>query len=163
MNKKALVAVAAVAIILLGGIVWLAVSLNQEKQANREMQELAEMDKKEMENEYKQFADQYSEMKTRINNDSIIAQLSREQLRTQELLKELKNEADDADVPLVRKAFYKTLMSFVRSLMLGGKLPRHLAFRNVEAVEDAYRQSERAMNDDLVLSFLVDRISFPTA
>lgn len=76
------------------------------------------------------------------------------------LLKELKDEASDADVPLVRKAFFKTLMSFARRLMLGGKLPRHLAFRNVEAVEDAYRQSERAMSDDMVLSLLVDRIVF---
>lgn len=77
-----------------------------------------------------------------------------------ELLKELKEEAADADVPIVRKAFYKTLMSFARKLMLNGKVPRHLAFRNVEAVEDAYRQSDRAMNDEMVLSFLLDRITF---
>ena len=78
------------------------------------------------------------------------------------VLKELKEEADDADVPLVRKAFYRTLMSFARQMMVAGKLPRHLAFRNVEAVEDAYRQSDRAnMGDDMVLSFLLDRISFP--
>ena len=43
------------------------------------MQELAELDKKEMENEYQQFADQYSEMKTQINNDPIVAQLTAEQ------------------------------------------------------------------------------------
>ena len=54
-------------------------------------------------------------------------------------------------------------MSFVRSMMLGGKLPRHQAFRNVEAVEDAFRQSERSMNDEAVLSFLMDRIVFPTS
>ena len=76
------------------------------------------------------------------------------------LLKELKEKASDADVPIVRKAFYKTLMSFARKLMLNGKVPRHLAFRNVEAVEDAYRQSDRAMNDEMVLSFLLDRITF---
>lgn len=75
-------------------------------------------------------------------------------------LKELKDEAEDADVPLVRKSFYRTLMSFARKLMVGGSLPRHLAFRNVEAVEDAYRQSDRAnMGDDMVLSFLMDRIT----
>ena len=76
------------------------------------------------------------------------------------LLKELKDEATDADVPLVRKAFFRTLMSFARRLLLGGKLPRYLAFRNVEAIEDAYRQSEKALGDDLVLSLLVDRIAF---
>ena len=61
------------------------------------MQELAALDKKEMENEYQQFAAQYSEMKTRINNDSIVEQLSREQQRTQQLLEELRQtKADDA-------------------------------------------------------------------
>ena len=44
------------------------------------MQELAELDKKEMENEYREFSNQYSEMMTKINNDSIIAQLTQEQL-----------------------------------------------------------------------------------
>ena len=66
-------------------------------------------------------------------------------------------------VALVRKAFFKTLMSFARQLMLGGRLPRHQAFRNIEAIEEAYRQSDRALNDDAVLSFLMDRIVFPTA
>ena len=79
-----------------------------------------------------------------------------------EKLRELKDEADDADVALVRKAFFKTVLSFVRKMMLGGKLPAYQAFRNVEAVEAAYRQSsERNINDDAVLSFLMDRIVFP--
>ena len=79
-----------------------------------------------------------------------------------EKLKELKDEADDADVPLVRKTFFKTLLSFARQMMLSGRLPRHQAFRNIEAIEDAYRQSDRAnMGDDMVISFLLDRIAFP--
>ena len=79
-----------------------------------------------------------------------------------EKLKELKDEADDADVPLVRKTFFKTLLSFARQMMLAGKLPRHQAFKNIEAIEDAYRQSDRAnMGDDMVISFLLDRIVFP--
>ena len=77
-------------------------------------------------------------------------------------LSELKDGADDADAALARKRFYKTLMSFVRKMMLGDKLPRHQAFRNIEAVEAAYRQSERSMNDEAVLSFMLDRIVFPS-
>lgn len=77
-------------------------------------------------------------------------------------LAELKNGADDADVQLARKRFFKTLMSFVRKMMIADKLPRHQAFRNIEAVEVAYRQSERSMNDEAVLSFLLDRIVFPS-
>ena len=90
MNKKVIIPIFVILLLALAGtVVYLTASLKEQKAANEEMQELAELDKKEMENEYQRFADQYSEMKTRINNDSIVAQLTKEQLRTQELLKEL--------------------------------------------------------------------------
>ena len=76
-------------------------------------------------------------------------------------LAQLKEDAESSDVQLQRKRFFKTLMSFVRPLMLDGRLPRFQAFRNIEAVEEAYRQSERSVNDEAVLSFLLDRIAFP--
>ena len=88
MNKKVL---AAIIVLLLAGMGWLAYSLMQEKQANKDMEELAALDKQEMEKEYQDFALQYDEMKTYIKNDSIIAQLTEEQERTQKLLEELKN------------------------------------------------------------------------
>lgn len=81
--------------------------------------------------------------------------------RLAEILGSLKDEAEPEDVALVRKSFYKTVMSFVRRWMVEGSLPRHLAFRNVEAVEEAYRQSERSIGDEAVLSFMMDRISYP--
>ena len=76
------------------------------------------------------------------------------------VLADLKDDAEDADVPQVRKAFYRTILSLVRRLMLSGKLPYWRAFRNVDAVEDAYRQSSRSMNDEAVLSLMLDRIAF---
>ena len=97
MKKKILIPLVVVILVLLGGMGYLFMSLQQQKQANRDMQELAELDKKEMENEYERFTLQYSEMKTKINNDSIIAQLTEEQLKTQKLLEELKQtKANDA-------------------------------------------------------------------
>ncbi|MBO7721049.1 MAG: hypothetical protein J6T01_01435 [Kiritimatiellae bacterium] len=74
---------------------------------------------------------------------------------------ELKAAADGADAPLVRKRFYRTLMSFVRETMLGGALPRYLAFANVAAVEDAYRQSQRSIGEEAVLAYMLDRITTP--
>ena len=71
----------------------------------------------------------------------------------------LKEDAEDEDVALVRKTFYRTLMSFVRATMTKGALPLYQAFRNIEAVEEAYRRSEKSMNDDAVLSALLDKIS----
>ena len=95
--KKIIIPLVIVILALGGAMAWLFLDLQKQKQANKDMQELAELDKQEMENEYERFALQYSEMKTQINNDSIIAQLTQEQLRTQELLEELKRvKADDA-------------------------------------------------------------------
>ena len=83
------------------------------------MQELAELDKKEMENEYQRFADQYSEMKTQINNDSIIAQLTQEQLKTEQLLKELKTvKASDAREIARLKKELATCRAVIRSYIL---------------------------------------------
>ena len=97
MNKKILIVLIVFIMALCGGMVWLFMNLQEQKQVNKDMQELAELDKKEMENEYERFALQYSEMKTQINNDSIIAQLTQEQMKTQQLLEELKQvKASDA-------------------------------------------------------------------
>ena len=51
MNKKILIPIVVVGILLVAGIAFLAIRLDKQKQQNREMQELAELDKKEMENE----------------------------------------------------------------------------------------------------------------
>jgi hypothetical protein len=84
-------------LLLLAGIVFLGYSYYQEREANKAMQELAALDKQEMENEYERFTLQYSEMKKQINNDSIVAQLTQEQMRTQQLLEELRRvKSDDA-------------------------------------------------------------------
>ena len=97
MNKKILIPLIIVILLLLGGVVYLFTDLKEQKQVNADMQELAALDKQEMENEYERFALQYSEMKMQINNDSIIAQLTQEQMRTQQLLEELKQvKATDA-------------------------------------------------------------------
>lgn len=90
MKKKILIPVLIVVAALVAAVAWLVWDNYQQRQDYQAMQELAELDKQEMENEYESFALQYSEMMTKINNDSIIAQLTQEQLRTQQLLAELK-------------------------------------------------------------------------
>lgn len=118
-NKKIVIISAIIGLLLIGGIVYLTISLQQQKQANKDMQELAELDKKEMENEYQQFADQYSEMKTQINNDSIIEQLTQEQMKTEQLLKELKNvKATDAREIARLKRELATCRAVIRSYIM---------------------------------------------
>jgi myosin heavy subunit len=118
--KKGLLAVLIVVILaLLGGLAYLFMDLQKQRQANRDMQELAELDKQEMENEYERFALQYSEMKTQINNDSIVEQLTQEQMKTQKLLEELKKvKADDAREITRLKKELATVREVLRSYII---------------------------------------------
>ncbi len=119
MNKKILIPLIGVLVFLIGAVIFLVFNLNEQKEANRDMQELANLEKKEMENEYEQFARQYSEMKTQINNDSIVAQLTQEQLRTQQLLEELKNVKSTNAREIARlKKELATVRAVLRSYVL---------------------------------------------
>lgn len=77
------------------------------------------------------------------------------------ILAELKDQAEDEDVAIVRKQFFRTILQFMRLLLMSDKLPRHQAFRNLEVVEEAFRQAERAIGDEAVLSYMMDRLAFP--
>lgn len=105
MNKKILIPIILIGLLLVAGIAYLSITLSNQKKENKAMQELAELDKKEMENEYQQFANQYSEMKSQISNDSIVAQLTAEQERTQRLLDELRNvkSTDAAEIARLKR------------------------------------------------------------
>lgn len=160
MNKKVLIPIIIIGLLLIGGVAYLSMSLQKEKQANKEMQELAEMDKKEMENEYQQFADQYSEMKTKINNDSLVAQLTQEQLKTQELLKELKSvkSSDAREIARLKKEL-ATCRAVIRSYILEidslNRLNQNLTAENTRVkgqYEEATRQIEGLNSDKASLS-----------
>lgn len=147
MNKKIIIPSVIIGLLLVGGIVFLTVNLNKQKQANKEMQELAELDKKEMENEYRRFADQYSEMKTQINNDSIIEQLTQEQLKTEKLLQELKNvKATDAREITRLKKELATCRAVIRSYILEidslNRLNQNLTAENTR-VKGQYAEATR--------------------
>lgn len=119
MNKKVLIPLIVVIILLLGGIGTLYYNLHKQRAENAEMEQLAALDKKEMENEYQQFATQYSEMKTQISNDSIIAQLTAEQEKTERLLKELKDtKSNDAREIARLKRELATVRAVLRSYVI---------------------------------------------
>ena len=65
--------------------------LAQKEQELEDLRQIAEIDRREMENEYAQFAAQYSEMKKGIRDDSLLARLDAEQRRAEELMQELKS------------------------------------------------------------------------
>ena len=119
MNNKIIASLVGVIALLSVGIAYLGYNLNEQKQVNKDMQELAALDKKEMENEYQQFANQYKDMQTRINHDSIVEQLGREQQRTQELLEELRRTkaTDAAEITRLKKEL-ATVRAILRSYVL---------------------------------------------
>lgn len=105
--------------LLLGGLGYTLYHLQQEKKTNADLQQLASLDKKEMENEYTQFALQYDELKRSIKNDSLMQQLNKEQQRTQELLAELKQvKSDDAREITRLKKELATVRAVLRSYIL---------------------------------------------
>ena len=119
MNKKVLYLLVALIVLLAAGAGYLFFSLDRQVKANQEMQELAELDKKEMENEYEQFARQYSEMRTQINNDSIVAQLTQEQMKTQQLLEELRRvkSSDAREIARLKKEL-ATMRAVLKSYVM---------------------------------------------
>ena len=119
MKKYMIPLLVVVIFVLFVGAVWLFLNLQEQKQVNEDMQELAALDKQEMENEYERFALQYSEMKTQINNDSIVEQLTQEQMKTQQLLEELKKvKANDAREITRLKKELATVRAVLRSYII---------------------------------------------
>ena len=80
-----------------------------------------------------------------------------------EALDDLKGASEDEEFPLVRKRFFNTVMAVVRDWMVKGRVERFKAFRNVEAVEEAYGRSCKSIGDDAVISAMMDKITFPAS
>ena len=147
--KKGLIAAAVVVILAMAAVVvYLLMDNRSLEQEKLEMQELAELDKQEMENDYERLSLQYSEMMTQINNDSIIAQLTQEQMRTQQLLQELKNvKASDArEIARLKKELAtvrEVLRAYIRQVDSLNQVNMSLMAEN-DRVKDALAQSNQA-------------------
>ena len=94
----------------------------RDKQKDKELEELrqlADMDRREMENQYQQFALQYDELKKGIKDDSLLSQLGREQERAKSLLEELRRvkSADAAEIKRLKKEL-ETVRAVLRSFVL---------------------------------------------
>lgn len=109
----------ALAVLLVGALVFLGIRLSQANKANEEMVQLFELEKQEMENEYSTFATQYDEMQVLLTNDSLVAQLEREKLRTQQLLEELRatKASNAAEIARLKKEL-KTVRAVMRSYVM---------------------------------------------
>ncbi len=118
MEKKKGLVIGAI-IILVIGLGVLAYLLLRTQQENKEMAQLFEIEKEEMENEYSHFANQYDELQIQINNDSLFEKLESEKLKTQRLLEELRQvkSTNAAEITRLKKEL-KTVRAVMRSYIL---------------------------------------------
>ena len=121
MDNKKLFTYTSIGIALLMAAIsaYMYTQMHQQQEQNQQMIQVLEMDKAEMENEYKQFSMQYNEMMAQINNDSLINQLAIEQQRSDSLLQELqRTKANDAREIMRLKKELATLRQVLRDYII---------------------------------------------
>ena len=129
-----------------------------------ELRQLAELDKKEMENQYAEFASQYGELKKNVQNDSLVAKLEAEQARAERLLKELKNLKSSSSAEILRlkkelatvRAVLRDYIHQVDSLQ---RLNQELRGERDQALADAQRTREENVNIHAQNSALNEKVA----
>lgn len=111
-----LVALIAIAAAVLGYHYFYTKPLLEE---NEELKELAELEKQEMESQYRDFDAQYEMLQSQLSNDSLIAQIENERRHTQQLLEELeRTKATDAAEIKRLKAEIASLREVLKSYIV---------------------------------------------
>lgn len=114
-----IIILAIIVILLAGGAGYLAYMLVDQQKQNEELLELAELEKQDMTEQYKQFDIQYGELQNQLSNDSLIAQIEEERRHTQQLLEELENtKATDAREIKRLKAEIASLRKVLQSYIM---------------------------------------------
>lgn len=114
-NKSLIITIVVLAVVV-AGVSFFAI---HQMQQNKEMTQLYEIEKMEMENEYSTFATQYDELQIQINNDSLREKLESEKLKTQRLLEELRQVKTSNAAEIMRlKKELKTVRAVLRTYVI---------------------------------------------
>ena len=155
--------VAAIAIIVavVGYYYFYARPLQQE---NEELKELAELEKQEMKNQYKDFDVQYEMLQSQLSNDSLIAQIEEERRHTQQLLEELeRTKATDAREIMRLKAeiasLRKVLQSYIMQVDSLGRLNQSLSEENTHMKEQISEANTQISTLSTQRNQLQDKVS----
>jgi len=165
----ALIASLAVAAIVAAALFLLVIKPQQDDNKELEdkvtaIEELAQLEKEEMENDYEQLGQQYGEMMAQLTNDSLIAQLTREQLRAQQLLEELKQtKADDArEIARLKKELNSVravLRNYIRQVDSLNQVNQNLRNQNTQLsgqLEESARQNQTLQEERRTLTERVE-------
>lgn len=157
-NKKgstAIIVLSCFLALLIGALAYLAYMLVDKDNENKQLQELAELDKAEMKNQYKEFDVQYQELQKQLSNDSLIAQIEEERRHTQQLLEELEHTkaTDAAEIYRLKKeieSLRKVLRNYVMQVDSLNRLNQALTTENTqikEQVQQAHTQINSLSNE----------------
>ncbi len=112
LNKNLIIGIVIV-ILLLGGVttLWLI-----ERQKKNELEHEFQLEKEDVENEYANFVSKFDELKEKVSNDSLSTLLEREQIKTQQLLDELRS-VKSSNAREIRRL--KSELGRLRKIMVG--------------------------------------------
>lgn len=122
MNKKNVIIVFVLLLLVASGVIfYLLRSLSTTQTEMEEMVEMMNYEKEQLENEYADVALEIEGMSIKVNNDSLLHQLDREQKRVQLLLEELRtvkatNARRIAELKEELSTVRKVLVSYVRQV-----------------------------------------------
>ena len=136
----------------------------QKDKENKDLQELAELDKAEMKDQYREFDLQYQELQKQLSNDSLIAQIEDERRRTQQLLEELEHtKATDAqEIYRLKKeieSLRKVLRSYVMQVDSLNRLNQELVTENTQIKEQVQQANTQIDNLSTERNQLKDKVN----
>lgn len=91
----------------------------QQEKELKELRELVEMDRREMEKQYTDYSSQYDELKKSVKNDSLLAKLTAEQERANQLLAQLRatKKNDAAEIKRLKQEL-ESVRAVLRSYIM---------------------------------------------
>lgn len=140
----------ALVVVLLIGIGLAAYFIYQKNNQIEEMQQMHEITKQQLEDEYDNIDTQYEGFKITIKNDSLLQQLSNEQAKVQRLREELKTvkATDRAEINRLNNelaSLRKVLRSYVVQIDSLNRLNEKLAQENKE-ISNKYERTSQTLN-----------------
>lgn len=156
-----LVALIAIAAAMLGYHYFYTKPLLEE---NEELKELAELEKQEMESQYRDFDVQYEMLQSQLSNDSLIAQIENERRHTQQLLEELeRTKATDAAEIKRLKAEIASLREVLKSYIVQvdslNRLNQSLSEENTQIKAQVAEQSTQISTLSTERNQLKDKVN----
>jgi len=163
-NSATTIILSILLMLLIAGCGLLAYMLIEKDKENVQLQELAELDKQEMADQYKEFDLQYGELQKQLSNDSLIAQIEQERIHTQELLEELQRTkaTDAAEIARLKKeiaTLRQVLKSYIMQVDSLNQLNQALVTENTQIKEQVAEQTTQISNLSNERNQLKDKVN----